>query len=228
MSKILEVKGLKKSYPSGLHLLEVLRGIDFSLEKGEMVAITGNSGSGKSTLLHLMGGLENPDEGEILFRGRNITNTPSSEMASWRNLYTGFVFQFHHLLPEFSAVENVMFPLLLRRESFRKARTRALELLDAVGLADRGVHKPGELSGGEQQRVAIAARALSGTPTLLLGDEPTGNLDRKTSENILELLLKVHREFELTSVIVTHDPGMAAICHSVKRLENGLIGEAWR
>ncbi len=225
MNKILEVKGLKKSYPSGRHLLEVLRGIDFSLEKGDMVAVTGNSGSGKSTLLHLMGGLENPDEGEILFRGRDITSSPSPEMASWRNLYTGFVFQFHHLLPEFSAVENVMFPLLLRRESFKKARIRAMELLNAVGLADRAVHKPGELSGGQQQRVAIA-RALSGTPAILLGDEPTGNLDRKTSENILELLLKVHREFELTSVIVTHDPEMASICHSVKRLENGLIGDA--
>lgn len=222
MSKLLEARGLKKSYPSGQQQLEVLSGIDFSLEKGDMVAVTGDSGSGKSTLLHLMGGLEDPDEGEIRFEGRNITRINPSEKASWRNLYTGFVFQFHHLLPEFSAVENVMFPLLLRRKSFRKARIRALELLDSVGLADRGAHKPGELSGGEQQRVAIA-RALSGKPSVLFGDEPTGNLDRKTSEHILELLLKVHREFELTSVIVTHDPGMAAICHSVKKLENGLI-----
>lgn len=222
MSKLLEVRGLKKSYPSGMQLLQVLRGIDFSLEKGDMVAVMGNSGSGKSTLLHLMGGLEEPDEGEILFRGRDITHTASIEKASWRNMHTGFVFQFHHLLPEFSAVENVMFPLLLRRESFRKARSRAMELLDAVGLAERGSHKPGELSGGEQQRVAIA-RALSGKPSILFGDEPTGNLDKKTSEHILELLLKVHREFELASVIVTHDPGMAAICHSVKRLENGYI-----
>ncbi len=220
MSKLLEVRGLKKSYPSGMQVLQVLRGIDFSLEQGDMVAVMGNSGSGKSTLLHLMGGLEDPDEGEIFFRGRDITGDSSIEKASWRNLYTGFVFQFHHLLPEFSAVENVMFPLLLRRESFRKARCRAMELLDAVGLADRGSHKPGELSGGEQQRVAIA-RALSGKPAILFGDEPTGNLDKKTSEHILELLLKVHREFELASVIVTHDPGMAAICHSVKRLENG-------
>lgn len=205
-----------------MQVLRVLRGIDFSLEKGDMVAVTGNSGSGKSTLLHLMGGLEDPDEGEILFKGRDITHTPSIEKAAWRNLYTGFVFQFHHLLPEFSAVENVMFPLLLRRETFRKARSRAMELLDAVGLADRGSHKPGELSGGEQQRVAIA-RALSGKPAILFGDEPTGNLDKKTSEHILELLLRVHKEFELASVIVTHDPGMASICHSVKRLENGLI-----
>jgi lipoprotein-releasing system ATP-binding protein len=225
MSKLLEVRGLKKTYPSGLQLLRVLRGIDFTLEKGDMVAVTGNSGSGKSTLLHLMGGLEDPDNGEIIFRGRSITHITPAEKASWRNLNTGFVFQFHHLLPEFSAVENVMFPLLLRRKSFRDARIRAMELLDSVGLADRAVHKPGELSGGEQQRVAIA-RALSGKPAILFGDEPTGNLDRKTSEHILELLLKVHREFELASVIVTHDPGMAAICHSVKRLENGLICSA--
>lgn len=225
MSKLLEVTELRKSYPSGLQRLEVLRGIDFSLDKGDMVAVTGNSGSGKSTLLHLMGGLEDPDQGKILFKGEDITRFSLAALASWRNLHSGFVFQFHHLLPEFSAVENVMFPLLLRRESFGKARTRAMELLDAVGLADRGTHKPGELSGGEQQRVAIA-RALSGRPEILFGDEPTGNLDRKTSDKILELLIRVHREFELTSVIVTHDPEMASICRSVRKLENGLISDA--
>jgi len=222
MSKLFEVRGLKKSYPSGSQVLNVLRGIDFTLEKGDMVAITGASGSGKSTLLHLMGGLEGADEGVMNFMGRDITRYRLPELAAWRNLNTGFVFQFHHLLPEFSAAENVMFPLLLRRKSFHKAKIRAVELLDSVGLADRKNHKPGELSGGEQQRVAIA-RALSGNPAILFGDEPTGNLDRRTSDNILELLLKVHREFELASVIVTHDPGMASICHSVKLLESGLI-----
>lgn len=222
MNKLFEARGLKKSYPSGNQVLKVLRGIDISLEQGDMVAITGASGSGKSTLLHLMGGLETADEGEMNFKGQDITGYDLSRLAAWRNLHTGFVFQFHHLLPEFSAVENVMFPLLLRRETFRRARIRAVELLDSVGLADRRHHKPGELSGGEQQRVAIA-RALSGNPDILYGDEPTGNLDKKTSDTILELLFKVHREFGLASVIVTHDPGMASICHSVKVLENGLI-----
>ncbi len=225
MNKLFEARGLKKSYPSGNQVLKVLRGIDISLEKGDMVAITGASGSGKSTLLHLMGGLETADEGEMNFKGQDIAGYDLSRLAAWRNLHTGFVFQFHHLLPEFSAVENVMFPLLLRRETFRRARARAVELLDSVGLADRRHHKPGELSGGEQQRVAIA-RALSGNPDILYGDEPTGNLDKKTSDTILELLFKVHREFGLASVIVTHDPGMASICHSVKVLENGVIRDA--
>jgi len=222
MSSLLEVRNLRKSYPSGQIRLEVIRGVDFVLEAGDMVAITGNSGSGKSTLLHLMGALESPDEGRILFRGEDITTCSLAGKASWRNRHTGFVFQFHHLLPEFTATENVMFPLLLRRKSFREARIRALELLDAVGLSDRGTHKPGELSGGEQQRVAIA-RALSGEPEILFADEPTGNLDLKTSDHIRGLLLQVHREFGLTSVIVTHEPEMASACRSVKKLENGLI-----
>ena len=221
-SRLFEVRGLKKSYPSGNQVLDVLRGIDFTVDRGDMIAVTGASGSGKSTLLHLMGGLESVDEGNLVFNGEEITGYSLSRLAEWRNLHTGFVFQFHHLLPEFSALENVMFPLLLRRKSFRKARSRARELLDEVGLADRGSHKPGELSGGEQQRVAIA-RALSGNPSILFGDEPTGNLDRKTSEKILELLIKIHRDFDLASVIVTHDQEMAAICHSVKVLENGMI-----
>ena len=222
MNKILEVRGLNKSYPSGQQILDVLKGLDFDLVKGEMVAVTGHSGSGKSTFLHLLGGLEDPDQGSIVFKGRDITTLKNQELAAWRNRHTGFVFQFHHLLPEFSALENVMFPLLLRRERFSKARSRAMGLLDAVGLADRSTHKPGELSGGEQQRVAIA-RALSGKPAILFGDEPTGNLDRTTSEKTLDLLLRIHRDFDLTSVIVTHDPGMASICSSVKKLVNGRI-----
>ena len=160
-NKLFEVRGLKKSYPSGNQVLRVLRGIDFTVNRGDMIAVTGASGSGKSTLLHLMGGLESADDGVMVFNGEEINGYSLSRLAAWRNQHTGFVFQFHHLLPEFSAVENVMFPLLLRRKSFRHARKRARELLDEVGLADRGEHKPGELSGGEQQRVAIA-RALSG------------------------------------------------------------------
>jgi lipoprotein-releasing system ATP-binding protein len=187
-----------------------------------MLAVTGASGSGKSTLLHLVGGMDRADAGEIILAGQKVTRLEGQQLAQFRNSKIGFIFQFHHLLPEFSALENVMFPLLLRRIPFAEARTRAHALLDEVDLADRSHHKPGQLSGGEQQRVAVA-RALVGKPSLLLGDEPTGNLDEHTAESIYELLLDIQRRHHLTSIIVTHNPKLAALCSLEKRLEEGKL-----
>jgi lipoprotein-releasing system ATP-binding protein len=166
--------------------------------------------------------MEKPDSGQILFDGEEITGMNAEELAAFRNRRVGFVFQFHHLLPEFTALENVMFPLLLRRWPFWKAQQRGKTLLEEVGLRHRTQHKPGELSGGEQQRVAIA-RALVGEPTLLLGDEPTGNLDLKTSETIHDLLLAIHERYELTFIIVTHNPRLASLCHSQKNMVDGRL-----
>ncbi|MGW8178521.1 MAG: ABC transporter ATP-binding protein [bacterium] len=220
MSELLSVSSLSKSYKSGDRTLRVLEGLSLTVSKGDMIAVTGESGSGKSTLLHLLGGMEKPDSGEIIFDGTNLSRLGRDELASFRNVKIGFVFQFHHLLPEFSAVENVAFPLLLRRKSLRSAEDRAWALLQEVGLEGRGHHKPGELSGGEQQRVAIA-RALVGEPALLLADEPTGDLDLRNSNTVHELLLDVHDRFGLTSIIVTHNQQLASLCHQQKSMVDG-------
>ncbi|MCZ6769853.1 MAG: ABC transporter ATP-binding protein [Acidobacteria bacterium] len=222
MSKFLKIQGISKSFRSGNEKLHILVDLALDLERGQMVAVTGASGSGKSTFLHLVGGMDRADAGRILVEGVDVTRLAGKELAEFRNRKIGFIFQFHHLLPEFSALENVMFPLLLRRTPFPQARQKAQELLDEVGLADRGHHKPGQLSGGEQQRVAVA-RALVGRPSLLLGDEPTGNLDEHTSEAIFQLLLEVHRTHRLTSIIVTHNPRLAALCELEKRLQEGKL-----
>lgn len=222
MSKFLKIQGISKSFRSGNEKLHILVDLALDLERGQMVAVTGASGSGKSTFLHLVGGMDRADAGRILLEGVDVTRLAGKELAEFRNRKIGFIFQFHHLLPEFSALENVMFPLLLRRTPFPQARQKAQELLDEVGLADRGHHKPGQLSGGEQQRVAVA-RALVGRPSLLLGDEPTGNLDEHTSEAIYQLLLEVHRTHRLTSIIVTHNPRLAALCELEKRLQEGKL-----
>jgi lipoprotein-releasing system ATP-binding protein len=222
MSELLRINSLCKSFQSGDKTLEVLKDLSLSVMKGEMVAITGESGSGKSTFLHLVGGMEKPDSGRIIFDAAVVNEFGTEELAAFRNQRVGFVFQFHHLLPEFTALENVAFPLLLRRLPARQAKDRAAELLREVGLEDRGHHKPGELSGGEQQRVAIA-RALVGKPDLLLGDEPTGDLDQKTSGKVHDLLLRVHERFNLTSLIVTHNPQLAAICHRRKTMQEGSL-----
>lgn len=222
MSKFLKIQGISKSFQSGNEKLHILVDLALDLERGQMVAVTGASGSGKSTFLHLVGGMDRADAGRILLEGVDVTRLAGKELAEFRNRKIGFIFQFHHLLPEFSALENVMFPLLLRRTPFPQARQKAQELLDEVGLADRGHHKPGQLSGGEQQRVAVA-RALVGRPSLLLGDEPTGNLDEHTSEAIFQLLLEVHRTHRLTSIIVTHNPRLAALCELEKRLQEGKL-----
>jgi len=220
----LSIRGLSKSYPSGDSVIQVLDGLDLELRAGRMLAVMGESGSGKSTFLHLAGGMEKPDAGRIRIGEEVLTALDPDRLARFRNRTVGFVFQFHHLLPEFSALENVMFPLLLRKIPAREARKKAQDLLRDVGLSNRVHHKPGELSGGEQQRVAIA-RALSGDPAVLLGDEPTGNLDLKTSNAIHELLLEVHEKFRLTSIIVTHNPALAGLCDVRMVLENGRLCE---
>lgn len=222
MSELLRANSLCKSYRSGDSRLEVIRDLSISLEPGVMLGVTGESGSGKSTFLHLVGGMDPPDSGEIRVDGQDIWGMPPDRLAEFRNRTIGFIFQFHHLLPEFSALENVMFPLLLRRVPFPEAEARARELLDEVGLTRRTHHQPGELSGGEQQRVAVA-RALVGRPRLLLADEPTGNLDSRTSRSVHDLLMEVHRTHGLTSIIVTHNPELAGLCERRARMEEGRL-----
>ncbi|UCF38010.1 MAG: ABC transporter ATP-binding protein [Acidobacteriota bacterium] len=222
MSRALLVSKLTKSFRSGDDRIDVLCGLSLTVERGNLVAISGESGAGKSTLLHIVGGMEKPDSGTVFFGGQEVTLLEGDALARFRNRSVGFVFQFHHLLPEFTALENVMFPLLLRRVSFKEAEEKARILLDEVGLQDRATHQPGELSGGEQQRIAFA-RALIGEPQLLLGDEPTGNLDERTSESIHELLLSIHERHRLTSIIVTHNPRLAGICHTQKWMTGGVL-----
>ncbi len=222
MSDLLEVRGLCKSFTSGDERLEVLSDLDLSLAGGEMAAITGASGSGKSTLLHLLGGMDHGDRGSIFFDGNEISGLSQSQLSDFRNRTVGFVFQFHHLLPEFSALENVMMPLLLRGGLPAETREAALAALDDVHLAERAGHRPGELSGGEQQRVALA-RALVGKPKLLLADEPTGNLDPHTGEAVAELIRSLHATHGLTSIVVTHNEKLAKICSRIYRLEDGKL-----
>jgi lipoprotein-releasing system ATP-binding protein len=222
MNRFLDVVNLCKGYDSANQRLEVLSGLSLSIEKGEMVAVTGASGSGKSTLLHLIGGMERPDRGSIKILGRELANLSSLELSAFRNKTIGFIFQFHHLLPEFTALENVMMPLLIRGDSHHDAADLARTMLSDVGLEERNNHRPGELSGGEQQRVAIA-RALIGKPSLLLADEPTGNVDPTTGQAIGTLLQSLHARHGLTSIIVTHNDRLARICLRIHRLENGKL-----
>ncbi|MFH1574573.1 MAG: ABC transporter ATP-binding protein, partial [Acidobacteriota bacterium] len=220
MSSLLTVRELCKGYRSGDRRLEVLVNLSLAVERGELVGITGVSGSGKSTLLHLLGGMDRPERGSITIQGEEITGMSAEQLSGFRNRTVGFVFQFHHLLPEFTALENVMMPLLLRGEPRAAAAGRAAEMLEGVGLGPRRDHRPGELSGGEQQRVAMA-RALTGRPDLLLADEPTGNLDPQTTEEIGRLLLRLHAEHHLTSLLVTHNEQLTRICSTTYRLEDG-------
>jgi lipoprotein-releasing system ATP-binding protein len=218
----IEVSGITKSYPVGSGRLVVLKNLDVSLERGEMVAIVGASGVGKSTLLHVLGGLDAVDEGRVLIADTELTALPDAEKVAFRNRHVGFVFQFHHLLPEFSALENAEMPMRIARMPADERRARAAGLLRRVGLEPRMEHRPGMLSGGEQQRVAIA-RALVMNPTLLLADEPTGDLDEHTAETLHDLLREMHRERGLTSIIATHNPRLAAACDRVLRLEEGRL-----
>jgi len=222
MSKLLEIRDLHKGYMSGEQRLEILQGLSLAVEAGEMIGVTGVSGSGKSTLLHLVGGMDRPDGGSVEIMGRNIVSLSPFELSGFRNETIGFVFQFHHLLPEFTAIENVMMPLLIRGTSASEAIERARLLLHDVGLRERTTHRPGELSGGEQQRVALA-RALVGKPRLLLADEPTGNVDPQTGEAIGALFRELHSRHGLTSIIVTHNERLARLCSRVFRLEQGIL-----
>jgi lipoprotein-releasing system ATP-binding protein len=217
-----EVRGLVKSYSAPVGRLEVLRGVDLGIEKGEMLAIVGASGVGKSTLLHVIGGLDALDAGSVRIGEASIDQMDDEARVQFRNQHVGFVFQFHHLLPEFTAVENVAMPLFIAGRPAREAKSRAEALLGRVGLSHRLEHRPGALSGGEQQRVAVA-RALVCQPSVLLADEPTGNLDEATGGELQQLLREMHREHGLTSIIVTHNTALAASCDRVVRLEGGRL-----
>jgi lipoprotein-releasing system ATP-binding protein len=219
---LLRAEGLTRSYARASNRVIVFEGLDLEVAEGEMVAIVGPSGAGKSTLLHLLGGLDRPTSGTVKMDKFDIFELGDVDLARFRNREVGFIFQLQHLLPEFTALENVTMPLLVRRASKTEARQLAESMLGSVGLSDRLAHRPGELSGGEQARVALA-RALVTNPRLLLGDEPTGNLDSKTSDIVHRLLREVHGSHKLTSVIVTHNERLASICDRVLRLENGRL-----
>jgi lipoprotein-releasing system ATP-binding protein len=215
-------RGLNKYYAVADRRLHVLRDLDLTVEQGEMVAIMGASGVGKSTLLHVLGGLDTIDSGDVRVGEHQIASMNDEARVAFRNRHIGFVFQFHHLLPEFSAVENAMMPLRIARVSTTEARPKAETLLNRVGLGDRLDHRPGMLSGGEQQRVAVS-RALVMQPSLLLADEPTGDLDEATADALHQLLRDMHREFGLTAIIATHNPRLAAQCDRTLRLEGGRL-----
>ncbi len=221
----LEISSLSKSYEVGDRILPVLRALDLTVEVGEMVAIVGASGVGKSTLMHVMGGLDAVDEGRIRVGETELTQLTDGELVAFRNRHIGFVFQFHHLLPEFSAVENTEMPMRIARLPVTEARARAQTLLVQVGLGGRLTHRPGKLSGGEQQRVALA-RALVMRPSLLLADEPTGDLDEQTGIRLQRLLHDLHEQHRLTSVIATHNPRLAAACDRVLHLAGGRLSPA--
>lgn len=224
-SIILQCQQLTMRYQQGELDVNVLKGVDLSINAGERVAIMGASGSGKSTLLHLLGGLEKPTRGQIILDGENLNTISASRLSKLRNSSLGFIYQFHHLLGEFTILENVAMPVLIAGKSVKEARERSIELLERVGLGHRVEHKPGELSGGERQRAAVA-RALINNPKCVLADEPTGNLDSKTAEQIYQLMLELNRELQVSFLVVTHDQNLAQRMDKVLHMEDGLIVSA--
>lgn len=221
-SEILQCRQLAKRYQQGDLNVDVLKGVDLTINTGERVAIMGASGSGKSTLLHLLGGLEKPTQGSVILAGENLNTISPSKLSKLRNQSLGFIYQFHHLLGEFSILENVAMPILISGQSTKQARKEAIEMLGRVGLGHRIEHKPGELSGGERQRAAVA-RALINRPKCVLADEPTGNLDSKTAEQIYQLMLELNQELQVSFLVVTHDPDLAERMDRVLHMEDGLI-----
>ncbi len=220
---LLDVENLVKHYETGGEApLEVLRGISLEVEAGNIVAVMGESGTGKSTLLHLLGALDRPTSGTVRYEGEDLFQKSDEELARFRNRHVGFVFQFHHLLPEFSALENVAMPALVQQKLFDEVRDRAAGLLDTLGLAERMDHRPSALSGGEKQRVAMA-RALMNEPGLVLADEPTGNLDARTAEPLHDEILRLSDQMNQTFVIATHNPALASIARHILRIEEGKL-----
>lgn len=221
---IIACRNLRKSYYQGQLEVPVLMGIDLNVQAGDTLAIVGASGSGKSTLLHLLGGLDAPTGGEIRIMGQEIGTIDEEERCQLRNKSLGFIYQFHHLLPEFSALENVAMPLLIRRMNNAEAHDKAAEVLKQVGLGHRLTHTPGELSGGERQRAAVA-RALVTRPACVLADEPTGNLDRRTAGDVFDLMLELNRSVGASLIVVTHDPDLARRAGRIFHLEDGMLVE---
>ena len=221
---ILACEAVCKNYYDGQLNVQVLDNLTLQVDKGQSIGIVGASGSGKSTLLHILGGLDKPTSGRVSLMGQDLSQLSQKQLSGLRNQYLGFVYQFHHLLPEFSALENVMMPLLIGKRPKEQARERALLMLEKVGLKDRVLHRPGELSGGERQRAAIA-RALVTDPACLLADEPTGNLDRKNALNILDMMMELKQEFGTALVVVTHDDEMAARFDRVLNMTDGALSD---